>query len=67
MAPPSSRLRTASNKDPADGSAVIEVSAHGNRRSLEAIYLELCQLAKDNGLKVEYQLTRKKPEDPAET
>jgi hypothetical protein len=41
----------------------IKVSAQGDRRTLEALYLELCELAKQNGLKVEWRLTRSKPDD----
>lgn len=44
-------------------SAKINVTAHGDRRGLEALYLELCKLARQNGLKVEYRLTRSKPDD----
>jgi hypothetical protein len=44
-------------------SADIEVTAHGNRRAVEALYLELRELAKQHGLEVEYRLTRSKPED----
>jgi hypothetical protein len=32
----------------------IEVRAHGNRRALEAVYLELRELAKQHDLKFEY-------------
>jgi hypothetical protein len=52
--------------DKSAGSADIEVSAHGDRRTLEALYLELCELAKQNGLKVEWRLTRGKPDDRAD-
>lgn len=44
-------------------SADIKVSARGDRRTLEALYLELCELAKQNGLEVEWRLTRNKPDD----
>ena len=46
--------------------ADIEVSAHGDRRTLEALYLELCELAKQNELKVEWRLTRGTPDDRAD-
>jgi len=46
--------------------ADIKVSAHGDRRTLEALYLELCELAKQNGLEVEWRLTRNKPDDRAD-
>jgi hypothetical protein len=44
----------------------IKVSAHGDRRTLEMLYLELCDLAKQNGLKVEWRLARGKPEEQAD-
>lgn len=47
-------------------SADIKVSAHGDRRALETLYLELCELAKQNGLEVEWRLTRNKPDDRAD-
>lgn len=34
----------------------IEITANGDRRALEAIYLELRDLAKRTGLKIEYRL-----------
>ena len=49
----------------AAGAASIEVTANGDRRSLEALYLELRELAKQSGLEIEYRLTREKPADPA--
>lgn len=67
MAPHSSKSRTASSESQDGGSAAIEVSANGNRRSLEALYLEICEVARKNGLKVEYQLTKSKREDLPET
>ena len=42
--------------------ATIEVTANGSRRSLEALYLELRELAKQHGLEIEYRLSRSKPE-----
>ena len=60
----SSQSHTVSSTNPEGGCAAIEVCANGNRRSLEAVYLELCELAKQNGLTVEYRLTRNKPENP---
>jgi hypothetical protein len=47
-------------------SADIKVSAHGDRRTLEALYLELCELAKQNGLEVEWRLTRNQPNGQAD-
>jgi hypothetical protein len=43
--------------DPAD----IQITAQGDRRALETLYLELRELAKQNGLKVEYRLSITKP------
>ena len=40
------------DEPPADD---INITAHGDRRTLEALYLELRELAKENGLKVEYR------------
>lgn len=60
----SSQSRTASSEHQGGGSATIEVSANGNRRSLEALYLEICELAKKSGLKVEYRLNRVKRDLP---
>jgi hypothetical protein len=52
--------------DPIDrqpaGSVDIDISAQGDRRTIEALYLELRELAKQNGLKIEYRLTFTKPE-----
>jgi len=67
MPPRSSKSRIASSKDQVSGTAAIEVNANGNRRSLEALYLEVCELAKKSGVKVEYRLTKSKPEDLPET
>jgi hypothetical protein len=47
------------NAAPAD----IAVTARGDRRKLEALYLELRELAKQMGLKVEYRLSLSKPGD----
>ena len=44
----------------------IEVTALGDRRTVEAIYLELRELAKQHHLKIEYRLTRSAPEDASE-
>jgi len=44
------------------GSVDIDVSAQGDRRTIEALYLELRELAKQNGLKIAYRLTFTKPE-----
>jgi hypothetical protein len=41
----------------------IEITAYANRRTLEALYLELRELAKQRGLKIKYQMTTGKPGD----
>jgi hypothetical protein len=43
--------------------ADINITARGDRRTLEVLYLELRELAKANGLTVEYKLTMTKPAD----
>lgn len=48
-------------------SASIEVTAKGNRRALEALYLELRELAKKDGLEVEFRLSGNKPEAPPDS
>jgi len=52
--------------DPIDrqpaGSVDIDVTAQGDRRTIEALYLELRELAQQNGLKIEYRLSFAKPE-----
>jgi len=47
--------------------ADINITAQGDRRTLEALYLELRQLAKQNGLKIEYRLSLTKPADQADS
>jgi hypothetical protein len=44
------------------GLAAIEVTANGSRRSLEELYLELRELARQHGLEIEYRLSKEKPE-----
>jgi predicted ATP-dependent protease len=46
--------------------ADINIRACGDRRTLEALYLELRELAKQNGLQIEYRLTLSKPADQAD-
>lgn len=41
---------------------LVEISANGDRRELEAWYLEIRQLAKQYGLEVEFTLSKDKPE-----
>jgi hypothetical protein len=52
-----------SNEEQRGESADINLIAHGDRRLLEALYLELCELVKQKGLKIEFQLTKSKPDD----
>jgi hypothetical protein len=42
----------------------IHVAAYGDRCALEALYLELREMAKRSGLKIEFQLERTPPEEP---
>jgi len=56
-------LPTETDPKQSSASADIKISACANRRTLEAVYLELRELAAKNGLKVEYRLTMSKPED----
>jgi hypothetical protein len=44
----------------------IDVAAQGDRRTIEALYLELRELAQLNGLKIEYRLSFAKPEQDRE-
>jgi hypothetical protein len=44
----------------------IKVSADGDRHALEALYLEVCELAKQKGLKIEWRLTRNGSDDRAD-
>ena len=60
------QLRQELYRNQSPESADIKVSARGDRRTLEALYLELCELAKQNGLEVEWRLTRNKPDDRAD-
>lgn len=40
----------------------INIVAYGDRRALEALYLELRELATSKGLKIEYRLSVNRPE-----
>jgi len=53
--------------DQAEGPVDIKISAQGDRRALEAVYLELREIAAQKGLKVEYRLSLSKPEDRAKS
>ena len=50
-----------------EGSADIKILAQGDRRALEALYLQLRELAQQNGLKIEYRLSLSKPADYPES
>jgi hypothetical protein len=52
--------RSADAKDAV--SAAVEITANGSRGSLEALYLELRELAKQHGLEVEYRVSKNKPD-----
>jgi hypothetical protein len=43
----------------------VEVTALGDRRTVESLYLELRALAKQHGLQIEYQLKRAESDGPA--
>ena len=43
-------------------SADIKILAQGDRRALEALYLQLRAVAKQSGLEIEYRLSLSKPE-----
>ena len=61
---PDSVLATPPDGDGEQQSADINITARGDRRTLEALYLELRELAKKNGLAIEYRLTLSEPEAP---
>lgn len=52
----------ADNEAPAGVPAGIEITAHAPRAVLEALYLELRELAKQRGFEIEYRLSKDKPE-----
>jgi len=52
----------ATNKDDDRALRAVEVTASGSRRSLEELYLELRELAKQHGLEIEYRVSKQKPE-----
>jgi hypothetical protein len=60
-----STLSTGQEHPPAP--ADISITAQGDRRALEALYLELRELAKQRGLTVEYRLSQTRPADQADT
>jgi hypothetical protein len=45
------------NLTPAD----IQITVHGDRRALETFYLQLRELAKHNGLTIDYRLSIRTP------
>jgi hypothetical protein len=47
--------------DDSEPPADIQITAHGDRRALETLYLQLRELAKHNGLKIDYRLSISKP------
>jgi hypothetical protein len=57
-------MMTIDSSAPSDTtSADINVTAHGDRRMLESVYLQLRQLALQNGLKIAYRLSPTEPTD----
>jgi hypothetical protein len=53
----------ATNVANGDAPADIAISANADRRTLEALYLEIRELAEKNGLTVDYRLSVRKPGD----
>jgi hypothetical protein len=49
------------DKEPDGAPSGINITAHGDRRTLEALYLQLREMAKQNGLRIEYRLSLTKP------
>jgi hypothetical protein len=47
--------------------AGISITAQGDRRAIEALYLQLRELAEQRGLKIEYRLSLSKPVDQPES
>lgn len=59
---------SASDKDAPRGEATdLLVTAQGDRRTLEALYLELRELAKQHGLEIECRLSRSAPQETADS
>jgi len=54
-------------QDESPVSADIKILAQGDRRALEALYLQLREVAKQNGLEIEYRLSLSKPLDQPES
>lgn len=63
--PPLSRSMSPTDHGEAPGaeSAGIDITAEGDRRTLEALYLELRELAKQHGLEIECRLSRSAPQE----
>jgi hypothetical protein len=57
--PPANTTSESQRQEPAN----IVVTAHGDRRALEALYLQLRELAKQKGLKIECRLGMGSPGD----
>lgn len=66
---PNSRATPSADGDQGQSPAPTDISitAEGDRRTLEALYLELRQLAKAKGLKIDYRLSQTKREDEADS
>jgi predicted ATP-dependent protease len=58
-------LCTDSDQEQSPVPADINITAQGDRRTLETLYLKLRDLAKQNGLQVDYRLSLSKPADEA--
>jgi hypothetical protein len=48
--------------DDAAPPAAIEITARGSRRSLEELYLELREFAREHGLEIDFRLSRTPPD-----
>ena len=57
-------LCTDGQQEQSPAPADINITAQGDRRTLETLYLKLREFAKQNGLQVEYRLSLSKPADP---
>jgi len=55
------RLQLADQRLEIRSAVDIHIAAHGDRGALEALYLELREMAKRKGLKVELELQRTEP------
>jgi hypothetical protein len=64
---PGPMLSVETEQDESSLAADIKILAQGDRRDLEALYLQLREVAQQNGLKIEYQLSLSKPTAQSES